>query len=104
MIQSLLKSKSVIKAYDPIANSNMAQLYPDVTYCTNWENAVKGADATVILTEWREFRAIDLNKVKELMNKPVILDTRNILPIKDLTRLGFKFDNVGRKGIKKDAH
>jgi len=56
------------------------------------------------LTEWREFRAIDLNKVKELMNKPVILDTRNILPIKDLTRLGFKFDNVGRKGIKKDAH
>ena len=104
MIQSLLNSKAEIKAYDPIANNNMAQLFPNVKYCTNWENAVKDSDATVILTEWREFRGMDLNKVKELMNEPVILDTRNILPIKELNKLGFKFENVGRKGIKKDAH
>ncbi|MBL7013929.1 MAG: UDP-glucose/GDP-mannose dehydrogenase family protein [Candidatus Marinimicrobia bacterium] len=103
MIKALLKSNAVVKAYDPIANKNMSIKFPEVNYCLNWEAAVEGADATVILTEWREFRGMDLNKVKELMHQPVLLDTRNILPIKELNRLGFKYDNVGRKGINKDA-
>ena len=54
-------------------------------------------DAVVIMTEWNEFRAMDLKKLKSIMKSPVILDTRNILNIAELKELGFKFDNVGRK-------
>lgn len=99
MIKSLLNYQSIVKAYDPIASENMAKVFPDVTYCDSWQSAVKGADVTVIMTEWREFRGMNLKKLKELMNEPVLLDTRNILPIKVLNELGFKIDNVGRKGV-----
>jgi UDPglucose 6-dehydrogenase len=104
MIQALLDGGAKVKAYDPIANNNMSKLFPSVVYCKNWEEAVKDTDGTVILTEWREFRGIDLEQMKALMNMPVILDTRNILPIKDLNRLGFQYENVGRKGnVKNDS-
>jgi UDPglucose 6-dehydrogenase len=98
MIQALLDGGAKVKAYDPIANNNMSKLFPSVVYCKNWEEAVKDTDGTVILTEWREFRGIDLHKMKILMKTPIILDTRNILPLEDLQKLGFVYDNVGRKG------
>jgi UDPglucose 6-dehydrogenase len=104
MIQALLDGGAKVKAYDPIANNNMSKLFPSVVYCKNWEEAVKDTDGTVILTEWRELRGIDLEQRKAMMNMPVILDTRNILPIKDLNRLGFQYENVGRKGnVKNDS-
>ena len=63
----------------------------------NWQDAVKDCDAVVIMTEWNEFRGMDLSKLKKLMSTPIILDTRNILNISELKKLEFKFDNVGRK-------
>ena len=58
-----------------------------------------GADGAVILTEWNEFRGMDLSDLKSRMTSPVILDTKNILSIQQLKSLGFTFDNVGRTAI-----
>ncbi|NOZ76061.1 MAG: UDP-glucose/GDP-mannose dehydrogenase family protein [FCB group bacterium] len=96
MIQSLLNDGARVRAYDPIANSTMAEIFPDIDYCERWESAVQDADLAVIMTDWNEFRGMDLNKLKVLMKNPRVLDTRNILSISELTRLGFDFDNVGR--------
>jgi len=97
MISGLLKQGANIKAYDPIANGSMKKLIPKIDYKLNWQSAVEDCDAVVIMTEWNEFRGMDLSKLKELMFSPIILDTRNILNITELKRLDFKFDNVGRK-------
>lgn len=100
MIQSILDRDGKVKAYDPEAADNMKKHFPNIEYNTSWQMAVKGADAVVIMTEWHEFRGMDLTELKQLVKTPLILDTRNVLSIKDLVRLGFKFDNVGRKALK----
>ncbi|NHZ86762.1 MAG: nucleotide sugar dehydrogenase [Planctomycetia bacterium] len=97
MIQSILDRDGIVKAYDPVANENMKKYYPNIEYSNSWQTAVKDADAVAVMTEWHEFRGLDLSDLKSLMKSPLVLDTRNILSIKDLTELGFVFDNVGRK-------
>ena len=97
IILELINREVSIKAYDPVANDSMKKLIPDIEYKLNWQSAVKGCDAVVIMTEWNEFRGLNLEELKELMFTPIILDTRNILNISELKRLEFKFDNVGRK-------
>jgi len=97
IISELMSRGVFIKAYDPVANNSMKKLIPDIEYKLNWQSAVEGCDAVVIMTEWNEFRGMNLEELKELMFTPIILDTRNILNISKLKRLEFKFDNVGRK-------
>ena len=65
----------------------------------NWQDAVNEADGTIILTEWNEFRGMDLSDLKSRMASPVVLDTKNILSIQQLQSLGFSFDNVGRTAV-----
>ncbi|MEE8340559.1 MAG: UDP-glucose/GDP-mannose dehydrogenase family protein [Candidatus Neomarinimicrobiota bacterium] len=100
MIQSILDRGGIVRTYDPIATNNMKKHFPDIEYCTSWQAAVKNADALAIITEWHEFRGLDLAELKSLMNSPVVLDTRNILSMQGLTELDFIFDNVGRKSQK----
>jgi UDPglucose 6-dehydrogenase len=97
IIASIHDKGGIIKAYDPIANDSMKEIFPALDYKSNWHEAVEGCDAAVIMTEWNEFRSLDLEKLKNLMSQPVILDTRNILSVSELKRLEFKFDNVGHK-------
>jgi len=97
IIPQLIKLGATIHAYDPVAMNNFKNHFPDINYFDSWENAVTDTDACVILTEWNELRGIDLKKLKSLMSKPVILDTKNILSVSKLEKLGFKYDNVGRK-------
>ena len=97
IIPQLIKLGATIYAYDPVAMNNFKNHFPDINYFDSWENAVTDTDACVILTEWNELRGIDLRKLKSLMSKPVILDTKNILSVSNLEKLGFKYDNVGRK-------
>jgi len=87
----------IIKAYDPIANDSMKEIFPALDFKSSWHEAVEGSDAAVIMTEWNEFRGMDLEKLKNLMSQPVVLDTRNILNVSELKRLEFKYDNVGRR-------
>ena len=97
IIPQLIKLGATIHTYDPVAMNNFKHHFPDINYFDNWEDAVTETDACVILTEWNELRGIDLRKLKSLMSKPVILDTKNILSVSNLEKLGFKYDNVGRK-------
>ena len=97
IIPQLIKLGATIHAYDPVAMNNFKFHFPNINYFENWEEAITDTDACVILTEWHEFRGIDLEKLKSLMSKPVILDTKNILSVKKLKDLEFNYDNVGRK-------
>lgn len=97
MIEMLIKKGAVVRAYDPIAGKNMEKLFPRVKYTASWQEAVQDADAVVIMTEWNEFRGMDLVQLKKLMKSCILLDTKNILDMEALNQLGFKFDNVGRK-------
>ena len=97
IISGIHDKGGIIKAYDPIANDSMKEIFPALDFKSNWHKAVEGSDAAVIMTEWNEFRGMDLEKLKNLMSQPVVLDTRNILNISELKRLEFKYDNVGRR-------
>ena len=99
IIPRLIKEGAIINAYDPVAMDNFKKLNNEINYFKNWEDAAKGADALLLLTEWNEFRGIDLTKLKLLLKTPILLDSKNILSINDLHTLGFRFDNVGRKII-----
>jgi UDPglucose 6-dehydrogenase len=100
MIQCILDKGGMVKAFDPVASDNMKKHFPSIRYYSNWQETVKDSDAVAIMTEWHEFRGLDLAKLKQLVKVPVILDTRNVLSVKELISLGFKFDNVGRKSPK----
>ena len=99
MIQSILDGGGKVKAYDPIANKSMQNIFPDLDYLHSWEETCDGVDAMVIMTDWNEFRGMNLKKLKKIMKTPLVLDTRNILSMDKLSEYGFQFDNVGRKTV-----
>ena len=99
MIRTILDHGGHVKAYDPIANESMKEIFPELNCFESWELACKDADGVVIMTEWNEFRGMSLEVLKSLVSAPVILDTRNILSIEKLNEYGFIFDNVGRKPV-----
>jgi UDPglucose 6-dehydrogenase len=96
VIRYLLEAGAKIKAYDPAAMRQMERVFPDVEYHGTVLSAVKDADAVVILTDWNEFRSLNLVEMKKRMKGDRILDTRNILDTKALAELGFVYLTVGR--------
>ena len=97
IVSNLAESGATVQAYDPIAMDNFKNHFPNIQYFGSWQDAVKNADACILLTEWNEFRGMDLNELKDLMKNPVLLDTKNIISIQELESMGFTYDNVGRK-------
>tara|TARA_B100000131_G_scaffold320377_1_gene368364 strand:+ start:424 stop:1746 length:1323 start_codon:yes stop_codon:yes gene_type:complete len=97
MIESLNRKRCIINAFDPIANDEMKKIFPNLNYKNSWQEACKGADGVVVMTEWNEFRGISLSLLKSLLKRPILLDTRNIFDIEKLIKHNYKFDNVGRK-------
>ena len=97
IVSNLAESGATVQAYDPIATDNFKNHFPNIQYFGSWQDAVKNADACILLTEWNEFRGMDLNELKDLMKNPVLLDTKNIISIQELESMGFTYDNVGRK-------
>ena len=96
MIQAILNEMGTVRAFDPVSNESMQTIYPDINYYTSWEEAVYQADCAVIMTDWNEFRSMDLSLLKKQLLSAVLLDTRNVLNMNELISLGFSFDNVGR--------
>ena len=99
IVSALIKEKAYINAYDPVAIDNFKDLYPDLSYFENWKECVKDADVCIVMTEWNEFRGIDLAELKSLLKSPSLLDAKNIFSVKKLKSLEFNFDNVGRNFI-----
>jgi len=96
-IIKMLKQKGAkIKTYDPKATQKMKQIFPDIEYCENPYEVAKNSDCLVILTEWDEFKKLDLRKVKRLLNQPIIIDGRNIFEPKKMAKLGFIYKSIGR--------
>ena len=99
MIKFILSNGGHIRAYDPIANDSMSALFPDISYFKNVYEAIDKAEALIVMTEWNEFRSLDLERIRNIMTGKFILDTRNILNMKELSSLGFVYDNIGRLKI-----
>ena len=96
IIKGILDNGGIVNAYDPIANNEMSNIYHDIEYFDNLNAAIKNVDGIVIMTEWNEFRSLDLQKIKNIMKGNIIFDTRNILDMNELSSLGFVYDNIGR--------
>ena len=96
IIKEMVKRGATIRAYDPVAMSEARHYLPDIVYAVDEYDAIRGADALVIITEWNQFRALDMEKVKELLNSPKIADLRNIYEPKDMREMGFEYVGVGR--------
>jgi UDPglucose 6-dehydrogenase len=96
IIKSLLKDKAHVRAYDPVSMKEVEKLLPDVKYCKDSYDTMKGADALVILTEWNQFRNLDLDRIKALMKGPYFFDLRNVYDPQRVKGKGFKYYCVGR--------
>ncbi len=96
IINSLKKDGAKIKAYDPQAMENAKSILKGVTFCKGVYDTAKNSDTLLILTEWHEFEVIDLGRIKKLLNKPLIIDGRNIFDPEKMKKLGFKYISIGR--------
>lgn len=96
LITALQDLGANVKVYDPAGMEQAKHVLMDVTYCADPYTCVEEADATVIVTEWEQFRALDLARVKDLMACPVIIDLRNIYRLEDIANEGFAYVCVGR--------
>ena len=100
VIKSLLKKKYDITAYDPEAAANVKKIIGNkIKYASSAQKAAKGKDALIIVTEWNEFKQINLGRIKHLLNKAVIFDGRNIYEPEKMKKLGFKYFSIGREPI-----
>ena len=95
IVPALQAMGAVVQAFDPEAHE-ARQLLPDVKFTASPYEAVEGADAVVIITEWDQFRALDLERVKSLMRTPTLIDLRNIYKTDAMNALGFRYFSVGR--------
>jgi UDPglucose 6-dehydrogenase len=98
IIRALLARGASVRAFDPVAMPNAARELPSITYCKNEYEACENADALVLVTEWNQFRMLDLERVKSLLRSPVLVDLRNVYDPAALRRAGFRYDSVGRPG------
>jgi UDPglucose 6-dehydrogenase len=96
IIKALQERGAKIKAFDPVAMEEAKHCLPDIEYATDEYDAIEGADILVFMTEWNQFRALDMEKVKSLLKTPKIADLRNIYEPKDMRNLGFEYVGVGR--------
>ncbi|MEM6909439.1 MAG: UDP-glucose/GDP-mannose dehydrogenase family protein [Pseudomonadota bacterium] len=94
--QTLTDAGVEVAAYDPEGMEIAAPLMPEVTMCDDPYQAIEGADAVAIVTEWDAFRALDLHRVKELANEHVLVDLRNIYNPDDMRAAGFEYASIGR--------
>ncbi|MCY4393539.1 MAG: UDP-glucose/GDP-mannose dehydrogenase family protein [Rhodospirillaceae bacterium] len=96
IVPMLQEAGATIRAYDPEGMAEAGPLLPGVNWCDGAYDAVLDADAVVILTEWNQFRNLDLDRVKALLKAPVFVDFRNIYNPRDMAEAGFGYTSIGR--------
>jgi UDPglucose 6-dehydrogenase len=97
IVAALKERGAKIKVYDPVAMPNARKLLGGVTFCKNAQECMKDADCLVIVTEWAEFKNLDLEKVRALLRHPIVVDGRNIFEPARMRALGFAYKSVGRQ-------
>ncbi len=96
VIPLLEKEGATVQVYDPVASDDFKRDFPNLNYKKNAYDAIKGADAMVLMTEWNEFRSLDMKRVKKLLKTPIFIDTRNTYDPRDMKDKGFTFVCTGR--------
>jgi UDPglucose 6-dehydrogenase len=96
IIRELIRRGASVIAYDPVAMPEAAKVLPDIAYAEDEYAAVTGSDALVFVTEWNQFRALNMERIRSLMRTPKIADLRNIYEPEALRELGFDYVGVGR--------
>jgi UDPglucose 6-dehydrogenase len=97
LAETLVAKGARVRAYDPVALTEAkTQLNGSVRYCDSAYAAAEGMDALVVGTGWPEFRALDFDRIKHLLKKPIIVDTKNLLDAVRLRAMGFEYVGVGR--------
>ena len=99
LITALQDMGAKVRAYDPQGMEQAKHFVSDVTFCKDAYDCAEGASALVIVTEWEQFRALDFDRLKRVMARPVVIDLRNIYRPDDMTRRGFSYHGVGRPGV-----
>jgi len=103
IVPMLQQAGATVRAFDPEGMKEAAKLMGNVVFCVNAYEAMAGADALVIVTEWNEFRALDLSRVKSLLRTPTVIDLRNIYAPADMSAAGFYYVSVGRVPVEPSA-
>ena len=99
IIPALQAAGAAVRAYDPEGMEEAGQLLPDVAWCENAYATMEEADAVALLTEWNEFRGLDLARVKALLRKPVMVDLRNVYNPEEMVAAGFSYSCIGRSAF-----
>jgi UDPglucose 6-dehydrogenase len=98
VIEHLLAAKAKIRAYDPAATENARKIFGKrISYSKNAYEAAKDADAVILLTEWREFKQLNMERIRDSMKQPVLFDGRNLYNPERLRKIGFQYHGIGRR-------
>jgi UDPglucose 6-dehydrogenase len=104
VIRALQDAGATIRAHDPEGEEQAQLVLENVAYCPGPYEAMEGADALVIVTEWDAFRALDLKRVKSLLRQPILVDLRNIYIPSEVVAAGLQYTGVGRpNGVQAEA-
>ncbi len=96
LVPALQAAGAAVRAYDPQAMATAGPLLPGVTWCADVYEAAAGADCAVLLTEWNEFRGVDLDRLRAVMAAPVLLDLRNVYKPSEMAAAGFAYRGIGK--------
>lgn len=96
IINELKREGALIRAYDPKAINKVKEIIPDIIYCNNSYDVAKNSDALIVVTEWNEFKNLDILKIKSLMKRPLIFDGRNMWDKEKMINEGFEYIGIGR--------
>jgi UDPglucose 6-dehydrogenase len=96
-IARLLHSeRAQVKGYDPVATDNAAKVLPQLALCKDPYELAEGCDALIVVTEWNEFKHLDMRRIREAMRQPILVDGRNLYNTEEMRTLGFIYRGVGR--------
>jgi UDPglucose 6-dehydrogenase len=96
IIEDLLSDGAKVRAYDPAAIETARRILPGIAYCEDEYEAARGSDVLVVVTEWNQFRRLDMPRLKEVMREPNIVDLRNIYEPETMRSEGFNYLGMGR--------
>jgi UDPglucose 6-dehydrogenase len=102
LVTGLLDMGAKVRAHDPAGMEQARKELPDIEYVEDPYDCVRGADAMVVVTEWAQYRALDLERLKQDMAQPVVIDLRNIYRQEDMAANGFIYESVGRPPLERD--
>ena len=103
IVPALIEAGATVQAYDPEGMDEAKKMMPAITYCDDAYASMDGADVLAIVTEWNEFRSLDLARVKGLLSAPILVDLRNIYASENMEQAGFTYHCIGRATVDRGA-